>query len=904
MKELDLGLTNQAEVHTLGKERQFMQQGPDRPEGGGTATIPRTPGEAADRVEEAARRAQAPRATGLEGLTPQQIEKLRRLAERLEEEGEDLPSREGVPKSVLTSREARDKFFNELFNVVDSKPHEFFERAFNPLVQGIQYDTFTRILLQASRARPGEKVHGIELNEQQIIELKEDLARYEVERRVREYLHNVNAILYLPSIKADQLFDQMQQFESQLGDVAFMTPGVVEMMNIYEEELRAEMARNGGYLKPEAITGTTTYKTESAKDAQGNVLLDDKGNVIVETVFTEVKTGVVEEHTKKRFKEHVAKYGLTARDKDGKLVTIKKYQGGREPEGWEVDGTFIRARAMMIMSERLLSIAAEGKMAEGLGKYSSLFLQDILQSYSPYRHLIGKYSIAETGLVAYLHKPDDVAKRFLGLGIWNPDDLNKTWERFNENELAILDSASEFFYLAKENPNRVGDIFTWMSWRFVDDPDIPSGIKDFLKMGRERMGIRWNRTHSDAPTAQIYEEFINREEFDIPRSATSGERKAIKDRLKDAWAAANPGTPSIETYERFVNEYGNWIGTALRFERLRGGIYLGKEEVIDEAKAILRRMIELQPHRLYLKSEFLQKRINQRLGYPDPKRQTQEQKEAIDRTLKNLSYLERAFLKERERLLDEGKNFETISLEEFLQRGDIVSDTNEQAEVRNFMRAFTEDFNENGEKYFEEFIYKREYRHGFVLWSGDAPLDEFNMSALGPTAGFARRARDNKEQASAVPKELELLENLRNIHEPDEVVKALFEIYKIHTHYDASKAKANMAEKAEGIAKFFAERTITKIPVLGFLERVFGEKTSFAKMVYGKEAVSWDSAKTRLFFDQLKGKLMITPEAHKKLTDHVAAKNLDVGLDIGVLASQLVALAIILYMLERIRKEK
>jgi len=831
-------------------------------------------------------------------------------------------------ESLLKERKVRDRYFNKIFEIVDAKPHRFFQEAFDLNMQ-FEHTDFIRLIIDGAKRDPST---GVDLTEEQVRALEEDIDRYEREFRLREAAHNQNAILFLPSVKAEQLFDNMQQSESLLADLAFKTPGVLKMMDIYEEALREEMMQNEGYLKPEAITGTTEYKNEPLRGEDGQLLRDEKGNVIVGTVFTDVEKGVVELRTKKKFKEFVRDHKLTARDKDGNLVVI---QPDQSLEDWDINRIFITARAMMIMTGRFMSIAAEGKLGRGLAQYQSLFLQDILQAWSPDIHLLGKYGITESALAAYLNKPDERLTRILGIfHTWDPNTLKETLEKYKDNELAILEAVDEYFYIARQNPNRAGDAFTWQSWRYPTDPEIPGSLKEFILRGRRKMGERWDRTHEGAPSHEDYEEFLKKKEYEIPRTIKkkkAGDKKEvlggdIKKRRAEGWVRDHPGAPPIEEYEKYANEYINWVGTALRFEFRRSALqYLKPGESskeFNEATEILEQMVRLQPHRLFLKSEAIRNRITESLFGEKYKFITEAQKQTIDRTLENLHIMETTLLRDRERLLDRGKLFKDLAYVMDTAEGpinyftEIITNDEDRAFAERFVKAFTGyedpahpdtmingDWPDHKEDYLNEFIYRREYRHGFALWNGDMPLDEFKMSALGPTGSFVRRARDNKYQAEAWGEEVKLLNALKDVHSPDDLIKGFRAIYDKIALYSSDRAKEVMAEKAPGFVKFFAESWKTNLPIVGFLIRQFG-KPSFAKIVYGRSAPAFSSTEQRYIYDQMLDKELITEKAHKEITEKAPGSREDMWVDVGVTITQLIAIAFILYMLEKTLKEK
>ena len=386
------------------------------------------------------------------------------------------------------------------------------------------------------------------------------------------------------------------------------------------------------------------------------------------------------------------------------------------------------------MSERLFSIAAEGKMGQGLAHYHSLFLQDILQGYSAIIHGLGKFGFTEENAAIFLQDPDEKIQKVLGLlSLWDPKKYEDAYHEFTKNPKAILESDNEFFALQKQNPFRVGDMFTLQVWRFIEDPDEPSAVQDFILRGRERMKSRWNTHHPGIPTADIYEEFVHKTEFTVPRNATQNQKNGILRAREQAWQAAYPGAPSLEEYVKYANEYFKWVGTAVRFDTLRTtldklakppkgdgeALKLWKKQIehakkeadkekveaenerdvkkaikkygkyreaweklekLETADKIIERMVKLQPHRLYDKSQDIRKRVNERLfaylGFfdaahqiLDEAHQTPAQKAVVQQIIDNFYLVESVlFRQERERLLNQGKTFDSnrLSLNEFL----------------------------------------------------------------------------------------------------------------------------------------------------------------------------------------------------------------------------------------------
>lgn len=857
---------------------------------------------------------------------PTEEEREKRRRER-EEYFKSLPEGERKEKALrdkllLESREARDAYFDRFFNLIDQTPHEFFDQTFGRNLRKIyEYEDFIELI---NRAAIGENDFEYDLDKK---EFSKDLIRYQAERRMRQSLHDVNAAIYITSLKAKQLYEHVQSFDSELADLAWRTPGALQMANIYEQVLREDMAKNGGYLRPEAVKGKVdTMKTPGGKE-----------------VIVNVERGAVEEEARRRFVQMVEKGEVVMRDDKGKPYVLTR----EDFQEWQIDKAFTIARGMSIVNLRLISLAAESRLPKESGRYTSLFLQDIISSYSPFVHLLGKFQIAGKGMAPYLYR-DEKRSKMLGLfSKWDPISMKEVLRKYEKEGLRAIQDSPWFFYIQKLNPNRAGDIFTWLSWRASDDDSVASMMQRFVERGKKEMGVRWDKKHG--VKAEEYERIIRKYELlkkefkdeNDSEEVRKGKEDKLKEDRKKEWASKHAGADSVEDYEKFVEEYSNWIGTGLRFERLRGnlekldpnksweenrkeweakktkgkGLKETTEEYldrIDEAKKVVADMdkvdgggkgnglfevmARLQPHRLYLKSPEIRKRINKILGIPEDEL-TPEQDEKITRILSNLSLVEAELLKNREKYLDEGKKFDELSLD-----FSVIKNESERKEAEGFAELVRKDFKDNTGKYYEEFVTRREYRHGYVLWDGDAPKDEFNFTALGPT-GVVRRARDNQSNEEAWTEEIKLLDSIEHIKTPDQLIELLEKIHKKVDDFDKAKAMLATAEKAEAFAQFFAESSFTKFPVFGLIERVFGDKVSMAKMVFGKEAAAWGSTELRYFFEQLKSRQLINEEQYKKLYDKFATMP-DIIADVGVSWFQFLMILLAMYIIGKLLKEK
>jgi hypothetical protein len=735
---------------------------------------------------------------------------------RSQQRGSSISERTGQARytedqllSGPNARTARDEVFNSFFATADATPSQQFREAFNMFTVGMQYEHFLTFLREASSDLSND------LTTEQRAELKTDHMRFQKEHDVREALHNANYALYFP-VKFEQLSESLQGFRSELGDIANRTTGVRQMMDLFEAALREDMAANNGYLRQEAVLDRTGA-SKSPED------------------------GYVIKQVKERFKKMWAAGQIYSRDENGNPVAAN----GGEISNWEVDKIFSMARGMEVVSLRLLSLAAESKLPKGgISRFTSLWLQDLLQGYSGYRHMLTKYQITEEGLRPYLYNEDGIKKAIGIFGTWNPKAAKEMWEKFEHDPMSVLDDP-QLNYLQRLNPNRCGDIFTWSSWRFDNkNADAPSAVQDFLRQGQGKMRERWI-------------------------------------------ASGGQGEPP----QGYLDEYGNWVGTGLRFEKLRGALANPGSDLEKEAEArnILERMATLQPHRLYLVSERIRARLHLNM-----------EPEEVSAALFGLSKMESALYARREQLLSQGKTFDTIRLEDV---EDVLENGAEKELVGKFRRAITADFSSNGNLYWKEFVTERESTHGYVLWTGDVPVDEFNMSILGDTGGYARRMRDNKAQADTLGLEMKMLGGLADIKSPEELVEKLHEIYEKISEYDAGKAKEAVAEKAIMLLKFYKEASFTGLPVGGPLARLL-TRTSAAQLAFGKQAASWGPAEINIVLNRLKDKNMITGERFVELKEKLLADKLDIGIEVGSAIAQFMTLALAIYLLQQLLKSE
>ncbi|MEN9407995.1 MAG: hypothetical protein RLZZ455_1211, partial [Candidatus Parcubacteria bacterium] len=329
------------------------------------------------------------------------------LNERVLNTGDEEAERE----DVIAERATRDRAFNAIFASADAQANVRFDSAFDIFTDGVKYRTFLNDLLSASvspknitdreaqkfidyKRRVGEDVPE-SLSAAKIslqMELREDLTRYQVERQVRETLHNANFVLELPNIKAEDIYGFIDSFSSELVDHVFKMPGVRDMMNIYENQLRFAMYEHDGYLRPQDVK----RYSESKVTGEG----DDSHH------RTKVVAPSVEVRTKELFRKYMKENGISVRDDKTGRMYIRK---AADITDSEIERIFTTARGMLVLSQRMLSIAAESKIPPN-GQYTSLYMQDAIQNYNPYVHLMAKYGVPNWKVLSMLLTEPDREK--------------------------------------------------------------------------------------------------------------------------------------------------------------------------------------------------------------------------------------------------------------------------------------------------------------------------------------------------------------------------------------------------------------------------------------------------------------------------------------------------------------
>jgi hypothetical protein len=840
-----------------------------------------------------------------------------------------------VTEILNMSPRERQRYFDEIFMNLDARPNDLSQEIYGQLTQPYQrFQEFIVALAEGASSpefatREGEILRDMDGNEK-IDEngnpirfsregLAAELRRYQAEEGMNVALHDLSAVLYRPDIKFEQINGFIARMDSKTADYAFGYKGVEDMMNFYEFSIRESMALNNGYLDPRKMRGEIT--TEINEGVQEIV----------------VEKAEIEERAKALFKIAVQEGRVKQRTRDGKEVTLgtrKIDEDGREYyeiEDWEVERIFSIARGMMIASQATLALAAESELPKGHAKSGSGFLQDIIQSYSPLRHLNGKWEIASEALAAFLVKGksgDSEFDKFFSR--FDPNELKEAWARFQDDPETMLNSLTNVYYLGRQNPNYGGDIWTFVSWRADLDPETISAIQRLLIIGRKKQARRWDERRAEGvPSSQEYITFLesldsseikmSEDEF---HSSTQEERDILKRRNKLArkvkienWENTHPNAPKINEFKAYYDEYQDWTGTAFLLEKQRGKLKKLKskkseersdgETAAKESMHLVSRMVELQPHRLFSKSKYIRKRVLEAHDFSEHLDSSQQAE--ISQRLRDLQMVESALLNDRENLLDgeEPIFFDKLSLGEYFERaiiGDIeikdesgtvirtISEDERRRNAREFAEWIRQDFethqgslDDNYRKikfddinrdglYYKEFVENREYTHGFVLWRGDIPVAEYDSSAVGPTGPIIRRGRDSENQEKAGQAVTVLMDNLKNVKQPEDLIKLIDEVFAPIDHYNRPLAKQVVADILPLITMVFREDSrFVNVPFLRHLS-LKGRK-SFARIVYGNHAPAWSVAQTNKIIEEVGHHYAIDHELIEEMQEDAGARN-------------------------------
>ncbi|MCL5970871.1 MAG: hypothetical protein M1450_05230 [Patescibacteria group bacterium] len=747
-------------------------------------------------------------------------EYLRRQADAQQEEAQTQmqgisPERFFTAKrisKIIDEPKYRDEIFNLIFAVADSKPHVRFGEAFDQLYNEPIYKAFMKILEDGAseqRSKAREKRNRGEdatQEENKAEELHRAATRYGAERQIKEVLHDANYAISQPSVNTEGFVGFLQQFKSELADVAFDIKGVPVMIHMYEQALMKIMADNNGYLPYTEVVGDL----EEGVSGRAEIL--------------------AKEYFRDAVKDRLVKYRTWEKNpQTGKLERNWATVSENELEDWEINRAFSVARGMSIVMLRTVEIASLSKLPKG-GELVSLYALDLVRDMAPFRHIIAKFNsgLERLAVLGYLLEKKSV---------WTRKELNDFVKAMEKKKMVdVLDGKiGGDRYIGNLNPFKIGSIFSRSTWR--------AGVGD--------------------------------EDQQAPESA-------VKDFI------SGPGSNP---------DNRNWIGTGVRLEQLRGDIEHNDPGAKERAENLLRRIAQVQPMKFYLHDEDIRRHVLDVIGREfglNP--ENPQDKERIDEIERDVILIQERLLQKRKVLIDNGKTFETVSFDDVFDESDSEE---KRASVRRFRDAVLEKVDDT---FIKRFLERGDQDWPFIFGTEDIPYEEYHFASLGGSA-IARRARDFGGEAKAAEATKELIAHMDSFHSPEEIAKALREIYNHVKSYDENRAREVAYELSQGVINFYRVFWYAKLPVVGRILGIMG-KDSFATSRYGKQAMSWDEIDVHEFTRVIQSVGLINKEQMKRLRGRSGATWEKIVYAIVRQGLPLIAIALALYFISRLLKEE
>lgn len=341
-----------------------------------------------------------------------------------------------------------------------------------------------------------------------------------------------------------------------------------------------------------------------------------------------------------------------------------------------------------------------------------------------------------------------------------------------------------------------------------------------------------------------------------------------------------------------------WAGTGILIEKARGDLSGNdKAKSTDAEKQVnilLNKIEETQPLKLFNNLRDLREKVLGEMG------KTMED-EQLREDLDILIILQEKAVRFREPSLTFNK--------------ETIPDDAQRDRVRKLASLIKEKFNEGGsnsrrEKFIRD-LKNKEWKLPFNLGMDDAPFDEYNFGATGPTS-IARRWRDYASEHVAAGGLENLLDALPLLKETEkaagkeELVKILFEkIYKPITNYDGNTARDVVLKLSEGIIKFYSKDYPSRLPLgVGTLWGLIKGKSSFAQFAYGREAMAWDETDINEFTTMIRAKGMLTVEQQHQLQKQAGGGKKEVIYGTLRTMMPLISIAIMYLIFSRMLKEK
>lgn len=760
-----------------------------------------------------------------------------------------LLSEDPTVSDFVREREKRkiDKAFNELFAGADTKAGlEWREALGQP--GSIEVTDFINTLATAATGRMtyGDR----ELTQEERERIDYVARRLGGELKLREDLHTLSFFVN-QAANAEQVHKFMNNFQSTDADRAFRQTGVSQAFHFYEQAMLQVMARNGGYLPASAMVSTPDGK------------------------YGEVEALVRESM------ERAGKMGIF---------------GENGIDTWEVGRAISLARGMGIVTGRWFEIAAVAGLPRGR-PLVSWWANRIVSNMAFFRQ-VARYNIGME------------RNRFLAIRLekgsraWSTKELTEVGSLNDAMENWIIPSEKGDRYVDMINPFRIGSIYTQTGWRWGPDKVNQEGaVSHILK-------------HD--PTSSIIGAGLWVEKERGALSSHEHFHKTKKVLGKDVNSRAEEAHAIIHHHLETAAEV-----SPLKFfyalNTLRLSVLRRKEIASRYGDNYIQEFSENRKqddpnNKVYDQVVIRSKDLNSDL----------EMLAIVqEKTLKNRTKIYKKFLDEAEKygqaelngtLTEEqkakGKPVSPDTLEEGHPDFDEYRkldfsglDSDQQKRVASLAHIIKEEFekSENGKQsILDELmtnLHDKGWKVPFVLGTDDIPHDMFEYAKTEGDA-FRRRWADIEAAAKGASAYASFISNMADFHDQEGLIKGMREIYSGLSGHDENVARETMERTAEAVIKYFKKDWTARLPGgVGTLLGITTQKTSFAQVAFGPNAMAWDEGDIDTFIKKLHG--LVDHHQTERLRKRTGAELWNIVLAGGRTAIPLSLFAFIYYLFSK-----
>lgn len=659
-------------------------------------------------------------------------------------------------KIISGDDETIEFIFNRMFDRVSNSPHVQFKEAFGT-AGSLEWDELKRTFSEGLR-QPDTALAK---------KAQENITAYEAEMKLREIAHDANyGVVVNTSI--ENLSNFIQPIETVLVDLAYSKKGVAAASRFWEQSLLKAREQLGGFLTTEIVDGSPVTK----------------------------QRGQVEEDTRE----------LLQRAIDSKMLKDEKGNVIEKMESWEIDRAISLARGLGIIMGRTVEIASQSILPPEQ-KLVSLYAQDLIKVFNPFRHGVAKFNAGEKRNRALAFKLK--RKRWP----WSYKEL----EEFDvDKELNVVNGLCEdkdARFMSVANPFKTGGLFSKSTWRLGED-EILGALSHFGDQSK----------------------------IEVKKGGTGVWIERERNNL------SSPDSAKRENAEKTI-------------------------------KAQLDKIGKTQPLKIFFNFREVREKVLKELGIADMNKDPQFQNDINSLIL----------------LQEKAVNTESESLD-----FDSLSDGDPER-VKRLAKSITSKFTKEVKDKFMEDLKDRDWKIPFNLGTDDALFDKFTFAKTGPTS-LARRWRDIKAENDAVTGLGEYLEGMTIYQDQDQIVEALYKVYKAMTNYDGGAARDMVTKLSEGAIKYFGKKWSARLPFGIGTAVSMGGRASFAQSAHGRHSMAWDELEIYEFRKKLYTRGMINHEQEKELVKKAGGGVKEVIVHAFRTWGMLAVLALLFYSATRVAK--